>query len=165
MSRALDPSERRVWNRVAKTVTPRRRPHGKGAAKPTPSATRDDFAAMMRLPPLTPTATKPVDGPVPGAQDRLTRRGRVQIHARIDLHGMTQEQARRALSTTVMRSAKRGHRCVLVITGKGLQGEGVLRTQLPSWLAAPDLRPLIARFAQAHARHGGGGAWYVFLKG
>ncbi|MEM7730638.1 MAG: Smr/MutS family protein [Pseudomonadota bacterium] len=164
MSRPLEPSERLVWNRVARTVRPRRRPHGKGAAKPVPSPTRDEFAAMMRLPPLTPAAPAPATGHVPRATDRITRRGRVEIDAKLDLHGLTQDQARGALSTQLLRSAKRGHRCVLVITGKGFQGEGVLRTQLPGWLSAPELRPLVARYAQAHARHGGGGAWYVFLK-
>ena len=163
MSRELQPSERLVWNRVARTVAPRRRPHGKGAAKPNP--TREDFGAMMRLPPLTAKPAPAPTGAVPRAIDRQTKRGRVEIDARLDLHGMTQEQARRALATELMRAAKRGHRCLLVITGKGFQGEGVLRTQLPSWLNGADLRPMIARYAQAHARHGGGGAWYVFLKG
>jgi DNA-nicking Smr family endonuclease len=120
---------------------------------------------MMRLPPLKPQAPKLISGAVPTASDRLTRRGRIQIDSRIDLHGLTQEQAKRALATSLMRSVKRGERCLLVITGKGLQGEGVLRTQLPTWLSAPDMRPMVARYAQAHARHGGGGAWYVFLKG
>ncbi|GLQ20620.1 Smr/MutS family protein [Algimonas porphyrae] len=164
MNRPLDPSERIVWNRVARTVTPRRRPHGKGAAKPRLNPTREDFGAMMRLPPLSPRSDKPVAGPVPQSADRLVRRGRVGIDARLDLHGMTQAEALRSLSTALFRSAKRGERCLLVITGKGLQGEGVLRQQLPSWLARPDLRPLIATYAQAHARHGGSGAWYIFLR-
>lgn len=166
MTRDLQPSEKEVWNRVARTVSPRRRPHGKQAAKPLP--TREDFGAMMRLPPLKPAAPKALPPTVPRATDRLTRRGRVEIDARLDLHGLTQEQARRALATTLFRATKRGHRCVLVITGKGRNsggdGEGVLRAQLPHWLREPDLRPLVARLAPAHARHGGTGAWYVFLR-
>ena len=63
-----------------------------------------------------------------------------------------------------MRASKRGHQCVLVITGKGRGGEGVLRAQLPRWLSQPDLRPLVSRLAPAHARHGGSGAFYVFLR-
>lgn len=168
MSRALDPSERRVWNRVARTVSPRRRPHGKGAAKPSPpnqsGASREDFAAMMRLPPLVAKPSRPNSSPAPTANDRLVRRGRVAIDARLDLHGMTQEQAHRALGTALFRSAKRGDRCLLVITGKGPRLEGVLRTALPGWLSSPQLCPLVARYAPAHARHGGAGAWYVFLK-
>jgi DNA-nicking Smr family endonuclease len=175
VTRDLQPSEREVWNRVTRTVSPRRRPHGKQAAKPLPKQgpTREDFGAMMRLPPLKPTAPKALPPSVPRATDRLTRRGRVEIDARLDLHGLTQEQARRALATTLIRATKRGHRCVLVITGKGrnsggdgqfMQGEGVLRAQLPHWLREPDLRPLVARLSEAHARHGGSGAWYVFLR-
>ena len=164
MSRDLDPSDRLVWNRVARTVTPRRRPHGKGAAKPDPDVSRDAFAAMMRLPPLRPQSTSDAEGPVPRSTDKSVRKGRVEIDGRIDLHGMTQAQARKALGTALMRTAKRGGRCLLVITGKGPQLEGVLRTQLPVWLSGPDLRPQIASFAQAHMRHGGAGAWYVFLR-
>jgi DNA-nicking Smr family endonuclease len=164
MSRKLDPSERLVWNRVARTVSPRRRPHGKGAAKPAPTASREDFAAMMRLPPLRPSKPKPLSETVPQTAGKSVRKGKVEIDARLDLHGLTQAQARRALATALMRSVKRGERCLLVITGKGPQLEGVLRTQLPGWLAAPDIRPLVASFSQAHARHGGAGAWYVFLR-
>lgn len=164
MIRRLDSTERLVWNRVARTVAPRRRPHGKGAAKPSPSASREDFAAMMRLPPLKIKRIPTPTGPVPHAADKGVRKGRVEIDARIDLHGMTQVQAKKSLSTALFRSAKRGDRCLLVITGKGPQLDGVLRTNLPGWLAGPNLRPLITTFAQAHAKHGGAGAWYVFLR-
>ena len=164
MTRRLDSTERLVWNRVARTVAPRRRPHGKGAAKPSPSASREDFAAMMRLPPLKIKCAPTPTGPVPHAADKGVRKGRVEIDARIDLHGMTQVQAKKSLSTALFRSAKRGDRCLLVITGKGPQLDGVLRTNLPGWLAGADLRPRITTFAQAHAKHGGTGAWYVFLR-
>lgn len=166
MTRSLDTSERLVWNRVARTVSPRRRPHGKGAARPTlaPGPTRDDFSAMMRLPPLKPQRSTPPSGPVPSATDRGVRRGKVEIDSRLDLHGMTQVQAYKVLSTSIFRAAKRGERCLLVITGKGPRLEGVLRTQLPAWLSGAELRPMIATYAPAHARHGGAGAWYVFLR-
>ena len=163
MSRELDPAERRVWNRVARTVSPRRRPHGPQAAKPLP--TREDFGAMMRLPPLRPAVPRQLPPAVPPATDRQTRRGQVAIDARLDLHGLTQEQARAQLATALLRASKRGARVLLVITGKGRGGEGVLRAQLPRWLGEPDLRPLVARLSPAHARHGGTGAWYVFLAG
>lgn len=164
MTRRLDSTERLVWNRVARTVAPRRRPHGKGAAKPSPAANREDFAAMMRLPPLKVKRAPTPSGPVPQSADKGVRKGRVEIDARIDLHGMTQVQAKKALSTALFRTAKRGDRCLLVITGKGPQLDGVLRANLPGWLAGADLRPLITTFAQAHAKHGGAGAWYVFLR-
>ena len=166
MTRRLDPNERIVWNRVARTVAPRRRPHGPQAAKPLPARpgeTREDFGAMMRLPALQ-TAKSDPTGPVPANTDRPVRRGRVEIDARVDLHGMTREQARAALATALMRTAKRSGRCLLVITGKGPRLEGVLRSSLPGWLNAPDLRPFVASLAPAHVRHGGSGAWYVFLR-
>lgn len=165
MSGRLDRADRIVWNRVARTVTPRRRPHGKGAAKPEvkSSPSRDDFAAMMRLPPLK-SGAPTVSGAVPVSQDKMVRRGRVNVDRRLDLHGLTQAEARDALTHAVMRTAKRSGRCLLVITGKGPRLEGVLRSQLPRWLSEPNLRPHIASFAQAHARHGGAGAWYVFLR-
>ncbi len=162
MNRKLDASERLVWNRVARTVAPRRRPHGPQAAKPLP--TREDFGAMMRLPALQTAKANPT-GAVPTNTERPVRRGRVEIDAKVDLHGMTREQAHAALGTALMRTAKRSGRCLLVITGKGPRLEGVLRTSLPGWLNAPDLRPYVASFAPAHVRHGGSGAWYVFLRG
>ena len=166
MTRRLDPNERIVWNRVARTVAPRRRPHGPQAAKPLPARpgeTREDFGAMMRLPALK-TAPREASGAVPTNTDRPVRRGRVEIDARVDLHGLTREQARAALSTALLRTAKRGGRCLLVITGKGPRLEGVLRAALPGWLGEPGLRPHVASFAPAHLRHGGSGAWYVFLR-
>jgi DNA-nicking Smr family endonuclease len=81
---------------------------------------------------------------------------------------MTQHQARAALAAFLRRLHARGGRCGLVITGKGRSaggaGEGVLRRRLPEWLAEPDLAALGAGYAPAHRRHGGEGAWYVFVK-
>ena len=53
---------------------------------------------------------------------------------------------------------------MLVITGKGRAGEGVIRKRFLDWLNTPDVRDQVASYAQAHQRHGGGGAFYVFLK-
>ena len=95
------------------------------------------------------------------------RRGQIDIEGRIDLHGMTQEEAHANLSGFLKSSARAGHRCVLVITGKGIgkgMGGGILRAQLPHWLNTADLRPLILAFAPARARDGGGGAFYVYLR-
>ena len=55
-------------------------------------------------------------------------------------------------------------RAVLVITGKGASGDGVLRRRTPEWLAAPSLRSIIAGYSQADRRHGGEGALYIALK-
>lgn len=92
------------------------------------------------------------------------RRGKVEIDRTLDLHGYTQDAAFGALATFVDQSRRRGARAVLVITGSGRGGEGVLKRRLPDWLAGPELKPLIAGYAQAHRQHGGAGAFYVFLK-
>lgn len=104
--------------------------------------------------------------------DKL-RRGRLEPEARIDLHGMTAERAHGALTAFILAAHGTGLRLVLVITGKGRAGEadamaphrhGVLRHSLPHWLNAPPLSGRVLQLAPAHARHGGGGAFYVYLR-
>lgn len=158
----LAPEDRKIWQKVARTVAPRRRAHGKGAAKPDP--TREDFAAMLRLPAAPLPSQKPLPQSLDINQDKRTRRGRVEIDGTIDLHDMTQAQARAALVTAIIRASNRNHKTVLVITGKGLRGEGVLRRNFPEWISQAPIRPIIATYAPAHQKHGGSGAWYVFLK-
>ncbi len=86
------------------------------------------------------------------------------IGARIDLHGLDQDQAQAALERFVLRAWDDGCRAVLVITGKGVRGGGVLRQRAPEWLASPALRGVVAGVSAAHPRHGGDGALYVALK-
>ncbi len=105
--------------------------------------------------------------------DRL-RKGKKSPEARIDLHGMTAAQAHGALRDFILSSHARGLRLVLVITGKGNTTRdeigimptrnGVLRHALPQWLGTPDMHPMILQISSAHLRHGGGGAYYVYLK-
>lgn len=106
------------------------------------------------------------------------KQGRLEPDGRIDLHGMTAERAHRALTQFILSSHATGRRCVLVITGKGgrrspdgehpirpfVEGEGVLKTLTPEWLATPPLDQLVVGVFQAHIRHGGGGALYVYLR-
>ncbi|WP_029010896.1 Smr/MutS family protein [Azospirillum halopraeferens] len=97
--------------------------------------------------------------------DRL-RKGRMEIDGRIDLHGMTQDQAHGALAAFIHRCRHEGRRCVLVITGKGnfSPDGGILRRVVPRWLAEPALRPLILAVQAAQPRHGGDGALYVLIR-
>lgn len=100
------------------------------------------------------------------------RRGRYDPEARLDLHGMTAERAHAALTSFILGSHATGLRLVLVITGKGRPPEegyfphrhGVLRHNVPHWLAAPPLGPRVLQVAPAHRKHGGGGAYYVYLR-
>ena len=94
---------------------------------------------------------------------RITRE-REGMGPRLDLHGLTQDEARVRLNAFLWRAHDEGWRAVMVITGKGSRGDGVLRRFTPEWLAAPDLRPVVAGVAEAHRRHGGEGALYVALK-
>lgn len=146
-----------LWPKVAKTVTPLR----PGSAKPV---SREAFSSLMRLPPL-PRSAPLVPPHDPGInQDKKVRRGRVDIDAKIDLHDMTRAQAFPALKGAIIRAYNRNMSCLLVVTGKGTGLRGVLRTSFQDWLKDSDIRPFIASYAQAHIKHGGSGAWYVFLK-
>jgi len=101
---------------------------------------------------------------VDAALHRRLTRGRDAIAARVDLHGLTQDAARATLTAFIRRSADEGWRAVLVITGKGVGGDGVLRRRVPEWLAEPPIRAHVAGVSEAHRRHGGEGALYVALK-
>lgn len=101
------------------------------------------------------------------------KRGKLKPEGRIDLHGMTLDRAHPALTRFIMSSHKQGRRLVLVITGKGKMRDeggpipvrhGVLRHQVPQWLSMAPLSSLILQVSQAHASHGGGGAYYVYLR-
>ena len=77
---------------------------------------------------------------------------------------MTQDRARTALDAFVVRAWTDGWRAVLVITGKGVQGDGILRKAVPGWLGAPELSHIVAGISEAARHHGGEGALYVALK-
>ncbi|MCC5991671.1 MAG: Smr/MutS family protein [Rhodobacteraceae bacterium] len=103
---------------------------------------------------------------------RLSR-GKLEPDARIDLHGMTLAQAHGALNGFILRAHAGGARLVLVITGKGKslsddgpipRRPGALRHDVPQWLRMAPLGPLVLEVRQAHARHGGSGAYYVYLR-
>lgn len=107
-------------------------------------------------------------GVEPHAIEPLRRRRIVRerdaIGARLDLHGLDQDRARGALHAFLIRAHAQGHRAVLVITGKGALGDGILRRRAPEWLTEPAVRPLVAGVSQADRRHGGAGALYIALK-
>lgn len=170
MKRPLHPEELKVWSLVAGTVRPlpgRATSLPESAAAPTPAAAEDGTpariapAALAR--PKPPRPREGVDGIEPNRHHRIARE-RDPIAARLDLHGYDQDRARAALETFLRRAWEEGFRAVLVITGKGVQGDGVLRRRTPEWLAAPRLAEIVAGVSEAHRRHGGEGALYVALK-
>ena len=114
-----------------------------------------------------PAPTTLTHGKAPGLDRRSEtkmRRGQVDIDARIDLHGMTQDEAHRALSGFLQDCFGTGRRTVLAITGKGAGGEGVLRSAVPKWLNEASNREMIRGFSHAAPKHGGAGALYILLK-
>ena len=113
----------------------------------------------------------------PVVMDRKTHRemtrGKLEPEAKIDLHGMTLAQAHPELVRFVLRAQERGCRLALVITGKGKRGHdegpipqrhGVLRHQVPQWLRLPPLGTVVMQVTEAHLKHGGSGAYYVYLR-
>jgi DNA-nicking Smr family endonuclease len=182
--RPLTEDEKALWHAVAKSATPLKR--GKrGAKEARPEG--DDIAGDGSQSPAGVPAAKsanarqrprrPLDAlPQPPALAPISRReksrlsrGRQDIDARIDLHGMTQTRAHRALLAFLQRAHADGAAFVLVITGKGRstdagREQGVLRRQVPLWLALPEFRAIVVGFEQAHIGHGGEGALYVRVR-
>jgi DNA-nicking Smr family endonuclease len=171
--RALSEEERALWDSVARQIKPLRkksRPRGLNpvAVEESSTATRP----ASKWPPAVPPAKqpRPVKPPplVPlGRRERAQlSRGRKEIDARLDLHGMTQSRAHRALQSFLQRASSDGLTFVLVITGKGTAGgeRGILRQKVPEWLSLPEFRPLVIGFEEAHKAHGGEGALYVRVR-
>ena len=96
------------------------------------------------------------------AARQLKSRG--PIMATLDLHGLSKTEAYERMQTFIRRQFSLGHRHVLVITGKGRVGEGVLRRAVPEWLNEPAMRRMVAGMAIASPEKGGEGALHVLLK-
>ena len=173
--RRLTAEDEHLWSIVARSVKPlrhKKQPPAKRARPRLPTKPMPESASVAAGAAAMPTV-RPNAGhrPVPIAlrdKQRLAR-GRANIDARIDLHGLTQAEAHAALLRFLHRAQAEGARFVLVITGKGVpnasRGErGVLRRQVPMWLALPEFRRYVLGFDVAHTGHGGEGALYVRLR-
>ncbi len=157
-----------------------------GPPAPSPRARAAAASARRESRPPATASRAALPPPPPADIDRRHGRriasGRIEIEARIDLHGMVQSAAHRRLECFIRSCHAQGMRTVLVITGKGapmsaggrtlssrdddmFSERGVLRRNVPRWLAGPPLRALIASFGPASIRHGGEGALYVVLRG
>ena len=175
--RVLNEEERTLWESVARQTKPLR-----GKARPArihsaeaPSSARPVKPAAPPRPIVAALAPKPAKSAVPplaplGRRERSRlSRGKSEIDARLDLHGMTQVRAHHALFGFLQRAHRDGLTFVLVITGKGGVGgaeseRGVLRRQVPQWLSLPEFRSLVVGFEEAHIGHGGTGALYVRIR-
>lgn len=185
--RDLHPEEQELWQSVARTVTPiaGRAILAKPAPAPMPPVPGQQPAELPPPAPKLPTfrlgekpapkVPRPADHPLrmdAKTHARMTR-GKLSPESRIDLHGMTVAEAHAELVRFILNAQESGFRLVLVITGKGKSGReeghpprqgGVLRHQMPHWLRLPPLGSMVQQVAEAHLRHGGAGAFYVYLR-
>ena len=173
--RKLTDQEQRAWARVVKSV----KPMGDRAitfeltedeeAKSDVALTKGDLGEVPHPSrPRKSKAPRPAErlrgAPADRGKEKKVRRGQTSISATLDLHGHTQVTAAATLESFLARQRRQGARCVLVITGKGKLGEGILRRRFMDWITSKDAGALVSGYAQAHQRHGGSGAFYVFLR-
>lgn len=189
--RRLRPEEAELWGQVAKTAIPMHARKPAAIPRSAPRANEPDLPgwpgpSQFRIGEKTQTAA-PRHVLAPSISDQVAaepvamdkkaftrlKRGKLKPEARIDLHGMTLERAHPALIGFIQRTAAQDMRLVLVITGKGKrapdegpmpQRRGILRHQVPQWLRMAPIGHLVLQVSEAHIRHGGGGAYYVYLR-
>jgi DNA-nicking Smr family endonuclease len=174
--RALSEEERALWESVARQAKPlRNKPrvadlHAPAKAE-APVAVKAAAHPKSDIPVAVPSPKKPAVPPLAplGRRERSQlSKGRKEIESRLDLHGMTQARAHRALSGFLHQAHAEGLTFVLIITGKGKIGveseRGVLRRQVPQWLSQPEFRTFVVGFEEAHTGHGGAGALYVRIR-
>jgi DNA-nicking Smr family endonuclease len=178
-----DASELALWRHVTRGIRPLRPVEIDGPAEPANAAPAEPVAKPSATRPFLKTvAVRPVPpqalGAVNGATERRLRQGRLEPEASLDLHGLTQAQAHRALSAFLDRSLASGLRVLLVVTGKGSRSGGgasddslwmqrpggTLKGLVPAWLEQGAHASRIAAIRTAHPRHGGAGAIYVYLR-
>jgi DNA-nicking Smr family endonuclease len=180
--RPLSDEERALWSGFTRSITPLQnsRPVKSPVKAPAgPASKRSDSSETATHAQLRPSAsrvapaaaaTSPPLMPLGRRLKQRVARGREPIGARLDLHGLTQRQAHDELLRFLRYAQEGGAKVALVVTGKGSVGReaaserGVLRRQVPLWLALPEFRRLIVGFEDAHASHGGQGALYVRLR-
>lgn len=187
--RHLSPEEADLWRSVAQTARPMHAaplhlPDPPDAAPEPLQHTRPRLSPFVlgektRAPErrdLAPTLPELL-GQAPLQMDAKTHgkmtRGKLAPEARIDLHGLTLAEAHPELIRFILNAQSQGMRLVLVITGKGKRREdvgpipqrmGALRHQVPHWLRLPPLGPAVLQVSEAHLKHGGAGAYYVYLR-
>jgi DNA-nicking Smr family endonuclease len=179
--RGLSPEEEALWRLVAESAQPLKRQRNAASAKPAAPkpepAEKPAPIAPFRVGEKAPVLRLENAKALPVRMDRKAfaalSKGKLRPEGRIDLHGMTLAEAHPELMRFILGAAAMGRRLVLVITGKGRERDeggpipvprGILKEQVPRWLSAPPLAPLVLHVAQAHRRHGGAGAYYVYLR-
>jgi DNA-nicking Smr family endonuclease len=170
MSRRVGASrDATLWQRATRDVkplAPRSQPATEPLLERRPVVPRS-------APPAAAAALRPIAldrfAGIDRANAERLKRGRHKIEARLDLHGMTQDEAHRTLLDFIRAARAAGKRCILVITGRGRPtgshgGGGVLKTAVPRWLGEAEFLPHLLATATAQPRDGGAGALYVMLR-
>jgi DNA-nicking Smr family endonuclease len=158
--------ERALWHRAMTGVKPLA---DRTAPPPSTPPVRQTAPPAKPSPPLPPAPSlPPLTTDRAAGYDRANaerlKRGQHPVEARLDLHGLTQAEAHRALAAFLHSARATGKRCVLVITGRGSAGGGVLKSAVPRWLDEPAFRSHVLAIATAQPRDGGTGALYVMLR-
>jgi DNA-nicking Smr family endonuclease len=167
LEKKLSEEDRVLWSLVARSAKPLK---GKTAVELPVAEVLPKPEPSPPLPAPSNTIVKPKSHPAPHHLDEPTldklSKGRLPIEGRVDLHGMTQEEAYSLLHSFLHRAHAGGIRYVLIITGKGSSsgGDGVLRRSVPAWLSTPAFRHLVSSHDHAARHHGGSGALYVRLR-
>ena len=189
--RKLKSDELELWQQIAKSATPLKLPKNVNTvAKPQSKIAEvenDQFqlnrfeigekatqkSVQNDLKPSISTALDSAPVQMDYKSFKKMKRGKSTPEATFDLHGMTVAQAHSALIHFLMTSYTRNMRLVLVITGKGKfqkdtgpipRQVGIVRHQVPQWLRMPPLRDKVLQVTEAHGKHGGSGAYYVYLR-
>ena len=196
--RALTPREKRMWDRVAKTVRKSETRHPEPSIEPEtdeteipaadvsrenhaapspykrPRADREDLEKLLSShskPSVKPNKSssltkqqKKSGEPADRGNEKKVRRGKIETGPVLDLHGHTQDSAKAALMRFVVFHRSEGVSSVLVITGKGRAGGGIIRTRFIDWISEAGFRTHVSGYSRAHQRHGGDGAFYLFLR-
>lgn len=181
-ARALHPRSKAAENRVDGAVHPHPlTPDPKPREAEIPKSWLEPFrlgqkARVSKPHDLAPSLTDKLNSAplqMDAKQHGRMVRGKLAPEARIDLHGMTLAEAHPELIRFILNAQSAGLRLVLVITGKGKRGEdwgpipqrmGALRHQVPHWLRMSPLGPAVLQVTEAHQKHGGAGAYYVYLR-
>jgi len=168
-TRRLSHAEAELWTIVTADVRPFHARPAPVEIAPAPKEQAHEISAAAPNRDRPPPPSRPAYAPLVDIDHRTRvkiKRGRLEVDAKLDLHGMRQDEAQRALTGFLRRAQADGAKVAIVVTGKGLSREegGVLKRAVPMWLQAPHLRDVIVGFGEAARHHGGEGALYVRIR-
>lgn len=173
----LTQQDAEIWNKITKTAKPLSNQQNSYSGNignfeqdieakyilPVPvsklhSSTTPVYQPPVQLKPAKQTTPKDLK------TTRKIQKGAIKIDGRLDLHGLTQDDAYQILYERIEDAYFSGKKILLIITGKGNMGRGVLRERVPQWLASGPFGIMVSEIGPAHASHGGAGALYVRIR-